>query len=205
MGASEARQGVTKLPMSIDPKWLEILKASGWQTSLLAIGCAIFLALARWDIIPTDALPIAIPAMWLGLIISGSLALATILQSGVEALPVHKWVQGWLRDRSAQRAVADYIPFMTTKDRQIIGHLLHHRNKTFLCASDGGHASTLIARGIVILAARPGQVVDLEDVPFTVPDHIWEVLERHRDEFPHKPTMNGAVEVQPWRVGWMER
>jgi hypothetical protein len=191
--------------MTPDPKWLEILKASGWQTTFLAIGCAVFLVLAYWRVIPTDALPLIIPAMWGGLIVCASLAVASIGQVTLKTFPVHDWVRQWHRKRQVQEAVAKYIPFMTPKDRQIIGHLLHHRQKTFLCASDGGHASALISRGIITVAARPGQMVDLEDVPHTIPDYIWEVLEEHRDEFPHTPEVDGGVQVNPWRVHWMAR
>jgi hypothetical protein len=191
--------------MTPDPKWLEILKASGWQTTFLAVGCAAFLALAHWGAIPTDALPLIIPAMWAGLIVCASLATASIGQAAAKTFPVHTWVRQWRRKREVQKAVGKYIPFMSPKDRQIIGHLLHHRQKTFLCASDGGHATALIARGIVNVAARPGQMLDLEDVPHTIPDYIWEVLEQHRDQFPHRPEMDGRVEVDPWRVHWMAR
>jgi hypothetical protein len=188
-----------------DPRWLEILKASGWQTTFLAIGFAAFLALAHRGVISTDALPLIIPATWLGLFACASLAIASIGQAAVKTVPVHTWVRQWHGKRQAQKAVAAYIPFMSPKDRQIIGYLLQHRQKTFSCASDGGYAAALIARGIIRMAARPGQMVDLEDVPHLIPDYIWEVLEQHRDQFPHRPEMDGRVEVEPWREGWMAR
>ncbi len=30
-----------------DPRWLEILKASGWQTAFLSVACWVFLALPK--------------------------------------------------------------------------------------------------------------------------------------------------------------
>ncbi len=94
---------------------------------------------------------------------------------------------------------------MSDKERQIIGYLLKYRRKTFDSADDGGYAAPLIARGIVVVAGVGGQRIDLERVPMAVPDHVWEVLEKHADEFPHRPDMNGKTEMQPWRVPWMVR
>ena len=189
----------------VDPKWLEILKASGWQTTFLALGCAVFLWLAALNIIPTDALPWIIPVAWAGLIIFGALGLASIGQSAARTFPVHVWIKRRILLHKAQTKVADYIPFMSDKERQIIGYLLKYRRKMFDCAHDGGYAAPLLARGIVIMAGVRGQVFDMEHMPMAVPDHVWEVLERHADKFPHRPEINGKTEVQPWRVHWMAR
>jgi hypothetical protein len=185
-----------------DPKWLEILKASGWQTTFLAVGCAVFLVLVKLDIIVVEPWPWIVPAVALALIVCTALALASIAQASIETVPVHKWVERWLAKRKARRRIAGYIPFMNDQERQIIGYLLKHRQKSFTCASDGGRAATLISRGIIVVAARQGQMVDMEDVPMVVPDHAWEVLEQHRDQFPHRPEMNGDVEMYPWREHW---
>jgi hypothetical protein len=97
--------------------------------------------------------------------------------------------------------VEDYIPFMTTKDKKIIAYLLHHNQRMFTCEPDGGHARLLLSKGIVCIAARPGQQVSYNDVPFEVPVPVWKVLLEHRDKFPFEDD-DGA---HPWRVGWMER
>ena len=94
---------------------------------------------------------------------------------------------------------------MTTKEREIIAYLLAKNQKTFTAASDGGHARTLLSRGIVIILARDGQLLDPENVPMTIPDHLWDVLQKHKDEFPYKPPDGGETEGAPWRVHWMER
>jgi hypothetical protein len=98
--------------------------------------------------------------------------------------------------------VEEYIPFMTPKDKQIIGHLLHHNQRMFECEPDGGYARLLLSRGIVRIAARPGQQCDHFHVPFEIPLHIWEVLVRHKEAFPYQPGRNGS---DPWRVDWMAR
>jgi hypothetical protein len=98
--------------------------------------------------------------------------------------------------------IEEYIPFMTPKDKQIIGYLLHHNQRMFECEPDGGHARLLLSRGIVRIAAQPGQECDHFNVPFEVPSQIWQVLVKHKDKFPYRPERDGG---HPWRVHWMER
>jgi len=90
---------------------------------------------------------------------------------------------------------------MTETERQILGYLLHRNQKTFDCASDGGHASTLIARRIFEQALIPGHHYDLEHLPMIIPDQVWDVLIKHKDSFPSVSEKNG----HPWRVHWMAR
>ena len=96
----------------------------------------------------------------------------------------------------------EYIPFMTAKDKEIIAYLLHHNQRMFTCEPDGGHATLLLSRGIVRIAARPGQQVDYSDVPFEVPLEVWNVLVKHRDQFPYTADDDAPY---PSRVHWMER
>jgi hypothetical protein len=100
------------------------------------------------------------------------------------------------------REVEEYIPYMTPKDREIIAYLLHHKQRMFTADSDGGHARLLLSRGIVRVAAKHGQHIDMSDVPFEVPRHIWDVLARNKEKFPYTADDDAPY---PWRVHWMER
>jgi hypothetical protein len=104
----------------------------------------------------------------------------------------------------AQREVAECIPYLTEPEREIIGHLLAHNQKMFTNTPDCGRANTLLARGIVVIAARPGQVCSHFEVPFAIPDHIWTVLKQHQKDLPYSPPRRGEAEVHPWRRHWME-
>jgi hypothetical protein len=104
-----------------------------------------------------------------------------------------------------QEKLEAYIPNMNEEDREIVAYLLAKNQKTFRCDADGGNAVTLIAEGIVRYAVRPGQVVNREDVPMRIPDHLWEVLARRKAEFFYRPRLEGGTEVHPWRVHWMVR
>jgi hypothetical protein len=57
----------------------------------------------------------------------------------------------------------------------------------------------LISRGIIVRQMIGGQQASAMDVPMGVPDHVWDVLVKHKDQFPHKPEMNRGAEVHPWR------
>lgn len=98
--------------------------------------------------------------------------------------------------------VEDYIPHMTEKDREIIAYLLHHNQRMFTAESDGGHARLLLSKGIIRIAAKHGQHIDMENVPFEVPKHIWDVLVRHKQRFKYDSDDDAPY---PWRVSWMER
>jgi hypothetical protein len=56
-----------------------------------------------------------------------------------------------------------------------------------------------------VRAMNPGQSASSEDVPMAVPEHVWDMLVRHKNEFPYKPPPKGEVETHPWRVHWMIR
>lgn len=101
-----------------------------------------------------------------------------------------------------QESVEEYIPFMTKKDKEIIAYLLHNNQRMFTAESDGGHARLLLSKGIVRIAARPGQHLSLDDVPFEVPIEVWRVLEKHKSKFLYLQKKDAP---HPWRVHWMER
>ncbi len=92
---------------------------------------------------------------------------------------------------------------MTEEERKIIAYLLAHNQKTFTAAADGGYAATLLSRGIVIVHAQHGQQINMEDVPMTIPDYLWDVLVQNKDRFPYNAREED--EAYPWRVSWMLR
>lgn len=183
-----------------DARWLEILKASGWQTAGIAVACGVFLWLSLAGVFgPVDPLVTQLVA-FAGLV-SGFLALASFIIATLKFFPVQKWYLRWFNLRRAKRGVRDYIPHMTDKEREIIAYLLAKNQKMFGAESDGGYASTLLSRGIVRIAAKPGQHIDMMDVPMEIPDYAWEVLSTHKDQFPYTPKRNrNGVEPCPWRV-----
>jgi hypothetical protein len=190
--------------MTLDPRWLEILKASGWQMAAIAVACGLFLLINKWGWLPPlDGWMIQLAAI--GFLLSVLLAIASFISAALKFFPVEEWVVHWVNIRREKNAVRDYIPHMTEQERLIIAYLLAKNQKMFTTEGNGGYAMTLISRGIVVLALRPGQMFDNEDTPRAIPDHIWDVLVEHKDQFPYSPPARGEIEADPWRVPWMAR
>ena len=136
---------------------------------------------------------VALSALWIASIGSTS--------SRWASAPMQKLRARLLR-RAETRSFRDYIPFMTERERAIIAQLLHQNRKTFTGARDGGYATTLIAKGYIrIICAPGGQYMSEEDVPFAIPDHLWNVAVQSKNSFPYDPTDR----VDAWRVPWMVR
>ena len=189
--------------MTPDPRWLEILKASGWQTAALAIACGLIIVMIRFGLVPTDGSPYWIAIPTIGGVVFGRLALASIVSTIVRTLQPR--VLRWRRLRAERRSAREYIAHMTPKEREIIGYLLHHNQKVFQADQDGGYAAPLISKGIVRIAGQRGQVMDLTRIPFEIPDHIWSELASNRSAFEYTPPRGKEPESFPWAVHWMAR
>ena len=187
----------------MDSKWLEILKASGWQTLALTIAFGLFIYLVNKGVIPTNNDPLWIALPTLGFLICGFLALARI----GSAIDPATHIRIWRHKKRTRDKLKKFIPFMTEKDKEIIGYLLRHNQKVFTYDDTGGYAGSLISKGFIRVVTSPyyNQAFDNFGVTFEIPDHLWEVLETHRDKFPYSPSPNNETEPYPWAIPWMAR
>lgn len=194
--------------MSLDSKWLELLKVTGWKAFALALTCGLFLLAARLEMIPPLADWMKQAAVFV-LILCGSLAVVSAFSSVFEIFAVRTRFVQWGRRAQERQAVRKYLPHVTPKEREIFAYLLAHKQKTLTGDSDGGYANTLISRRFLVPSLQPGQVFSVTEMPFIVPDHIWEVLEQNKTAFPYTPQIDDegetGVEGEPWRVHWMAR
>ena len=149
-----------------DPKWLEILKASGWQTTALAIACILIVVLIKKDFIPTTNSPLWIAVPSIGAVIFGCLSLAAMGNALAKAIKLGMRIDQWRLKRQKIIEVREYIPYLTDEDREIIGYLLYHNQKMFQTNQDGGYAAPLISKGIIKASRRHGQVFDPLRVPW---------------------------------------
>jgi hypothetical protein len=193
--------------MGADPKWLEILKASGWQTTALTAAAAVTLYLNAKKLFPTPLDSWVIQTAEVSLIVFGFLSLFSIGPHITKTVNIiASMLAQRLVVRRAQRQVAKSIPSMTTKEREIIGYLLAKNQKMFDYTADGGGANTLISKRIVVCALLPGQSYTDLGVTFKVPEHVWDVLAKHKAEFPYTPPKAGEkTEPYPWAIPWMAR
>ena len=146
---------------------------------------------------------IALPTI--GTLIFGCLSLASIASAATKYLKPGDRLKQWRLKRRRIKEVSNYIPFMTDKDKEIIGYLLYHKQKMFQANSDGGYAAPLISKGIIRLACKKGQVYDALWTPFEIPDYVWPILEKNKEHFPYNPPPRGKGERHPWAIHWMVR
>jgi hypothetical protein len=91
-----------------DPRWLEILKASGWQTAAVAIACGLFLLIAHWGWLPPlEAWMIQLAAIVL--LTCGFLTAASILSATFKFLNVQQWALHWINRRRARSGAISHI------------------------------------------------------------------------------------------------
>lgn len=105
------------------------------------------------------------------------------------------------RNDALEERLFEEVETLSEREREILAYLLHHNQRLFTCNVDGGRAATLIARGIVRQAMRPGQVFDFDDMPVEIPIEIWRVLRARAERFPYA---GDGEEPYPWRKHWME-
>jgi hypothetical protein len=194
--------------MTFDPsKALDVVKGvlteGGWTKTAIAAACGLFLRFSHWGWVPPLE-PWMVQAATFGLLLFGFLALASFIDAAHKFFPLNKWAVHLVTLHREKVGLRKFIPYMTPKEREIIGYLLAKNQKTFLAAKDGGHAVTLLSRGIVIIVARDGQQLDPDDVPMTIPDHLWDVLAENRDQFSYTVSEDDddETEVHPWRDDW---
>ncbi|HEX4365301.1 MAG TPA: hypothetical protein VH023_00655 [Rhodopila sp.] len=108
--------------MTPDPKWLEILKASGWQTTALAAAFSVILLVIRigWIVSPD---PWFAAFCALALLICLLLARASIGHAIADFLHPRVWLARWVRQKRQRKIVREYTPFMTEQEKPILAYL----------------------------------------------------------------------------------
>lgn len=191
--------------MFIDPnKWLEVLKVAittaGIYKLALAAVCGLYWFAASKQIIPSaEDWEIRVAA--LGFILFGLLWIVNVFAAVLRWLSPASWLHYWIQQGREQAHVRNYIPSMTEKEREIIGYLLARNQKLFIAPHDGGSAMPLISQRIVVSALQQGQTCDIGHYPMRIPDHIWNALLAHKEQFPDTSPLDGGG--RPCRPPWM--
>jgi hypothetical protein len=175
-----------------------VLDASVWKTAALSVAAGLILYgnARRWFPVVFDAWIIKI--LIVVVVACACLSLSALIPN---IFSIVKRADVWNVCR-AKRLVSDSIPQLTAKEREIISYLLHQNQRMFEATPDAGYASTLVSKGIVVCALRPGQQVRGDGVPFEVPKHIWDALVRHEAEFAHDLPKPGQRPAFPWAIPW---
>lgn len=175
----------------MDSGWLAILKASAWQLLGLSVAMSVFWLLLRVDILPPSDSPFVVYGLPLAILTTAGLGLASLAEqiTNWAAAALKKRREAVERNRKIaehQRKFVEHIPYMTKNELAIFGYLLTHSQKSFTAEMDGGHASSLYKRGFIQTDAQNGHSYGPYEFPFSVPDHIWSVMEEKRDQFPNE-------------------
>lgn len=183
----------------MDSGWLGILKASAWQLLGLSLALGLFWLLLRFEVLPPSISPFVIYGLPLAILVTARLGLASLIEklANLAASTLKKYKETKQRQQKIeehQRKFAEHIPYMTKNELAIYGYLLAQSQKSFTAEMDGGHASSLYKRGFIQSDALTGHGYGMTEFPFSVPDHIWLVVEENRDKFPSE-FPSGAL---PW-------
>jgi hypothetical protein len=103
--------------------------------------------------------------------------------------------------RREKRRIESELSFLAPGERTILSHLLANNQRVFEVLPDGEEAATLITKGLVVYPKRRPLAFH-RDIVVEIPPHVWEVLVRHKNEFPHQ---NQESVADPWRTHWMAR
>ncbi|WP_455962078.1 hypothetical protein [Methylorubrum aminovorans] len=188
-------------------KFVDVLKATGWQTGFIALAAALFLYLSQAGFLPPLE-PWMLQTGWavaLAFAALSAASLATACQNGVKA--AWAWWQSRRARQAAERRFIDDIPTLTEHERRILGYLRHHRKRAFDTDMDGGYANTLLSKGYV-RHVYGAQDVDSTRVPTHVVDYVWRIVNERPGDFPHDPQWSqerghrSRVETHPWRIPW---
>ena len=188
----------------MDSGWIKALELPARITGGLFAAAILILLIDGSDALNLDDLGSwARPLCFVIFILAGCLFVFSVVPE------VWKATEGYRLERRRKalyaKCVQDFIadiPYMTDKEKIILGYLRHHKQKRFTAAQDGGHARTLLSKGYVRYIGVKGQAIDLMDVPFEVARHVWEVIEARPNDFPHRPKYSDGrlkAEIQPWR------
>jgi len=184
--------------------WLGILKASAWQLLGLSLGLLVFWLLFRFEVLPPTNSPWVVYGLPFAMLIIGGLSIASLFEK-VAGL-FGNLLQKRRADRERVQKIAkhqkkfvEYLPYATEDERSIYGWLLKNNQKTFAAEMDCGHGASLLKRGFIQSDAINGVPYEMSGFPFSVPDHIWVLLEENRDEFPSE----FKDRKRPWfKTGW---
>ncbi|MBV7409959.1 superinfection exclusion B family protein [Maritimibacter sp. DP1N21-5] len=186
----------------MDSGWLTILKATWGQLLGLSVALGIFWLLLIFEVLPPIDSPWVVYGLPLACLVCGGLGLAPLFHHLAD------WTKNGfdnrLNKRKRVKAVAkkqedfvDYIQYMNPRERAIFGYLLEHNQKSFEAEMDCGPGSSLLKRGFIQMDAISGLSYGLSEFPFSVPDHIWDMLLEHRSAFPE----NHKGPALPWFRG----
>ena len=191
----------------MDPRWLELLKASGWQLFGLSLALSIFWLLIFFAYLPPIELPIIIYGLPLAILVLFFLAAVSAAEK-FSSLVARFWEtkQGEKRRTEAYQKEKErfekYVPYLTDIEWRILAYLFQNDQKVFTASVDGDLASTLYNQGYVKMAVKPGQQASIMSCTFAVSDPVWDVIASSPASFSEPKVELGYRNKRPWHSGF---
>ncbi|MBL9047479.1 MAG: super-infection exclusion protein B [Tabrizicola sp.] len=191
----------------VDPRWLEILKASGWQLFAVCVSLSFFWMLLRSEYLPPLDSPWVVYGLPLAILVSGSLSLVSLLEfiaRKISRLISERKQASQKREDYLKRSqrFRNYLPHLTETELRILRYLFQQNQKTFVADVTGDLASTLYNQGFVNLVALPGQQISVMSSTFCVPDFVWEIMIENKKMFEKPKVELGYRNKRPWHSGF---
>jgi hypothetical protein len=188
-----------------DSNWLKALEIKGSTAAAVAVACIMILVMAFAGWFFLDTLP-----AWVKAVVAAVAFLAIALTGGN--------VLQWFIDESSkkrerrrqeeeQRAeerkredtqerhrqkVLGYLDTLSDREYEILSYLVQKNQQSFTAEMGGTRIATLQQKGLIEMATG---IYSSIDWPYTIPNFVWEELQRCKDAF----TEAGLSGTPPWR------
>ncbi len=166
-----------------DSTWLEKIlscleiQKNPWVTGPLTVASFLFWQLVRTDVIPTPDSPLWETGPVLAMLIFGARFVGSLGE---------KQITPRINRRREQKSAEASMAHMTEREKKLIGSLLHGEERVLRALETDRRALRLVEIGIMKIIKKDDRLPAKVSAnwTFSVPEHIWEVLERNRDSFP---------------------
>lgn len=188
-----------------DSNWLKALEIRGSTAAAVAAASILVFVMAEAGWFHLDTLP-----AWLKAIIAAVAVLALALVGGNVAQwfidesskkkerrreeEEHRAEQHKKEEAQAQyrRQALGYLDTLSGLEREIFSYLVQKTQQSFTTDMSGTRIGTLLQKGLVEMGSGVHGALDW---PFTIPNFVWEELQRRKDEF-NTANLN---DPHPWR------
>lgn len=177
-----------------DGRWLEILKQGGVTLLMLAAACGLIAYLGQIHLL-------AFPSWVFEALLSGSILFGLLaVGAAITAVgrSVERWWTGMMKTRANRRAILKQIPLLTLEERKIIGDMIGQEANGRTVYGMSPVINSLVSKGFLRVAIAPGMSCDIQTMPVVVPEDVWELVNRHRDQFPPPPERSAQSRSTDW-------
>lgn len=187
-----------------DSNWLKVLEIKGSTAAAVAVACIMILVMADagWfflDTLPEWAKAVVAVVAFLAIALTGGNVLQWFIDESSktrERRDKGKEEQAKQRKRKEERerlrqTILGYLDTLSDSERDILSYHVQKNQQSFTTDMTGERIGTLKQKGLVEMASGIHREMSW---PFTIPNFVWEELQRRKDEF-NTAKLN---DLDPW-------